>query len=81
MTKAYPNDLTKEQWELIAELFPAAKTGGRLRTTNIYAVMNAILYVLCQGCTWRALPGEFRGVSSNGTKTYAKTKTLALSRF
>jgi hypothetical protein len=28
MTKAYPNDLTKEQWELIAELFPAAKTGG-----------------------------------------------------
>ena len=21
--------------------------------------MNAILYVLCQGCTWRALPGDF----------------------
>ena len=59
MTKAYPNDLTQEQWELIAELFPAAKTGGRPRTTVILAVLNAILYVLCQGCTWRALPGDF----------------------
>jgi len=59
MTKAYPNDLTWEQWELIAELFPEAKTGGRPRTTALYAVMNAILYVLCQGCTWRALPGDF----------------------
>jgi transposase len=59
MTKAYPNDLTAEQWELIAEMFPAAKTGGRPRTTAIYAVINAILYVLCQGCTWRALPGDF----------------------
>src|SRR6476619_993050 len=59
MTKAYPNDLTKEQWELIAELFPAEKNGGRPRTTVILAVLNAILYVLCQGCTWRALPGDF----------------------
>ncbi|MEH2399804.1 hypothetical protein [Nostoc sp.] len=29
MTKAYPNDLTWEQWELIADLFPEPKTGGR----------------------------------------------------
>lgn len=56
---AYPNDLTLEQWELIAEMFPEAKTGGRPRTTAIYALMNAIVYVLCQGCTWRALPGDF----------------------
>jgi putative transposase len=59
MTKSYPNDLTWEQWELIAALFPEAKSGGRPRTTAMYAVMNAILYVLCQGCTWRALPGDF----------------------
>lgn len=31
----------------------------RERTTALYAVMNAILYILCQGCTWRALPGDF----------------------
>ena len=59
MTKAYPSDLTWSQWELIADLFPEAKSGGRPRTTAMYAVMNAILYVLCQGCTWRALPGDF----------------------
>lgn len=59
MTKTYPNNLTWQQWELIAHLFPEAKPGGRPRTVSIYAIMNAILYVLCQGCTWRGLPGDF----------------------
>jgi putative transposase len=59
MTKAYPNNLTWEQWELIVDLFPEAKPGGRPRSIAMYAVVNAILYVLCQGCTWRALPGDF----------------------
>lgn len=59
MTKAYPSNLTWSQWELIADLFPLAKPGGRPRTIARYAVVNAILYVLCQGCTWRALPGDF----------------------
>ncbi len=55
MTKTYPNNLTWEQWELIADLFPETKPAGRPRKVSIYAVMNAIMYVLCQGCTWRAL--------------------------
>ena len=59
MTKTYPNNLTWEQWELIADLFPKAKSGGRPRNVSIYSVVNAILYVLCQGCTWRALPRDF----------------------
>ncbi len=59
MTKAYPSNLTWEQWELIVELFPSAKPGGRPRTIAMYAVVNAILYVLCEGCTWRGLPGDF----------------------
>ena len=59
MTFAYPSNLTWEQWQLIEDLFPGAKPGGRPRTVAIYAVVNAILYVLCQGCTWRALPGDF----------------------
>ncbi|NRB08209.1 MAG: transposase [Richelia sp.] len=58
MTKNYPSKLTWEQWELIP-LFPEAKPGGRSRTTTcMYAVVNAILYVLCQGCTWQALAGD-----------------------
>lgn len=64
MTKAYPSNLTWEQWELIAEMFPEAKPGGRPRTVAIYPVLNAILYVLCQGCSWRALPGDFPALST-----------------
>lgn len=59
MAKAYPSNLTKEQWELIADLFPSAKYGGRPRKLALFDVVNAILYVLCQGCTWRGLPGDF----------------------
>ena len=44
---------------MIVDLFPGSKPGGRPRKVSIYAVINAILYVLCQGCTWRALPGDF----------------------
>lgn len=59
MTKAYPSNLTCVQWELIAQEFPQAKPGGRKRTVALFSVVNAILYVLCQGCTWRALPEDF----------------------
>ncbi|WP_442940533.1 transposase [Nostoc sp.] len=59
MTKAYPSNLTWEQWVLIAEEFPSAKLGGRPRNVAIYAVVNAIFYVLCQGCTWRGNPRDF----------------------
>lgn len=59
MSKAYPSNLTWEQWELIAGEFPSAKSGGRPRNVAIYAFVNAILYVLYQGCTWRGLPGYF----------------------
>ena len=58
MTKNYPSNLTWEQWELIAEMFPEAKAGGSRHTTSMYPVVNAILYLLCQRCTWRALPGD-----------------------
>ncbi|CDN11564.1 hypothetical protein RintRC_4021 [Richelia intracellularis] len=58
MTKNYPSNLTWEKWELIAELFPEAKSGGRPRTKYMYAAVNAILYVLCQESTWRALAGD-----------------------
>ncbi|CDN13063.1 Mobile element protein [Richelia intracellularis] len=51
MTKNYPSNFTWEQWELIPQLFPEAKPGGRPPTTCMYPVVNAILYVLCQGCT------------------------------
>jgi len=55
----YATDLTDAAWELIASLLPAALPGGRPRTTNIRAVLNAIFYLLRTGCQWRLLPREF----------------------
>jgi putative transposase len=59
MSKAYSSNLTPAQWELIEPLIPPAKPGGRRREIDIWEVINGIFYVLCQGCTWRNLPGDF----------------------
>ena len=57
--KSYPSNLTAEQWIFISPYLPVAKSGGRPRSTNLQAVLNAIFYVLCSGCPWRMLPGDF----------------------
>ena len=55
----YHTDLTDEAWDLVAPILPAARPGGRPRTTNLRAVINAIFYLLRTGCQWRLLPHEF----------------------
>jgi putative transposase len=57
--RSYPSDLTHGQWQIIAPLLPPAKPGGRPRTTNLREVVNAILYLIRGGCSWRMLPHEF----------------------
>ena len=54
----YSSNLTLEQWELLEPLIPNAKPGGRPREVNVRDILNAILYLLTQGCTWRNLPGD-----------------------
>jgi hypothetical protein len=58
MSQSYRTDLTDEQWELLRELIPPAKTGGRPRTVDMRAVINAIFYVLVAGCAWSLLPHD-----------------------
>lgn len=58
MTKAYSSNLTRDQFELLESLIPPAKPGGRSRTVDMWAVLNAILYVVVQGCKWRDIPGD-----------------------
>ncbi len=43
--KLYDTDLTDAAWALIGPMLPAARRGGRPRTTNIRAVLNAIFYL------------------------------------
>ena len=42
----YPTDLTDSQWEIIQELIPKAKSGGRPRSLEMRQVINAILYIV-----------------------------------
>ena len=58
MSKAYTSNLTPAQFELIAPLLPPTKPGGRPRSVCLHAVLNAILYLLVQGCKWRDIPGD-----------------------
>lgn len=59
MTKAYPSNLTEAQFEFLVSMLPPERELGRPRTTSMWAILNAIFYVLCEGCTWRGLPGDF----------------------
>lgn len=59
MTKAYPSNLTYDQFETLKPLIPPAKPGGRPRSVDMWAVLNAIMYVLVEGIQWRALPSDF----------------------
>ena len=75
--KLYPSDLTDEQWELLSPLLPEAKPGGRPRSVDLREILNAILYVLRSGCSWRMIPHDlppwqtaykyFRRWSDDGT--------------
>jgi putative transposase len=55
----YSSDLSDLQWNLIAPLLPPPKPGGRRRDVDIRAVVNAIFYVLKNGCIWKDLPHDF----------------------
>jgi transposase len=55
----YATDVTDAEFARIEPLLPAARHGGRRRTTVLREVLNALLYLLRTGCPWRLLPREF----------------------
>ena len=62
--KTYPSDLSDREWECISGYIPAAKRGGRPRTTSMRDTLDAIIYVLQTGCAWRYLPGDYPPAST-----------------
>src|SRR3954447_23821248 len=58
-TRCYDTDLNDAAWAWVAPYLPPARSGGRPRTTDLRAVLNAIFYLLRTGCQWRLLPREF----------------------
>ena len=51
----YPSDLTDAQWEIIAGYFPMGNRGKTYKR----ALVEAVLYLVDNGCKWRALPHDF----------------------
>jgi putative transposase len=59
MSKSYPSNLTPTEYELLRDLLPEAKPGGRPREVDLWDILNAIFYILVEGIRWRSLPGDF----------------------
>ena len=57
--KIYPSDMSDRQWRLIEPLIPAGKSGGRPRDVDMRVIINAILYIVRGGLSWRMLPKEY----------------------
>jgi transposase len=61
--RRYPSDTADAEWALIAPLLPVpacqTRAGGRPEAHCRRAVVDAIRYVIHNGCVWRALPVDF----------------------
>lgn len=57
--RRYPTDLTDAQWAILEPLVPAVKPGGRPATHARREIVDAMLYVLRGGISWRSLPHEY----------------------
>jgi putative transposase len=62
--KPYRSDLTDEQWDLLRELLPAAKRGGRPRQVDLREVVNTLMYQDRTGCQWDYLPHDLAAKST-----------------
>ena len=59
MRAKYPSDVSRRQFEKIeSELLAATKT-TRPRKYDIYDIFCAVLYMLKEGCSWRAIPHDY----------------------
>lgn len=57
--KGYPSDLTKAQWKRLRKLIPQSRRYGRPRKYDLKEILNAIFYIVKNGCLWRYLPEGF----------------------
>jgi transposase len=51
--------MTDAQWAVLEPLVPANQPGGRPPKHSRRELLDAIIYVVRQGCAWRAMPTEF----------------------
>jgi transposase len=59
MRTFYRRDITRDQFELIRHELEAAKNITHPRKYDLYDIFCAVLYILKEGVTWRALPHDY----------------------
>src|SRR3954471_24806386 len=57
--RRYPSDLSDAQWEIVEPMLPLIKSPGRIPKHPRRAIVDAILYVVRSGCSWRQLQVDF----------------------
>lgn len=63
--KRYTSDLSDAEWQVLESLVTIyTSRRGRPRTLNLRAVLNAIFYLLRNGCIWANLPQDFPNYNS-----------------
>jgi putative transposase len=67
MPLLYETSLSDSAWEVVNPILQAKNTGerrGRPRKYGLKDIVDAIMYVVKNGCTWRCLPNDFppRGI-------------------
>lgn len=56
--RAYPSDLSDDEWAVIGPLLPVPKGFGHPREVDLREILNAIFYVQRSGCQWEMLPHD-----------------------
>ena len=59
MRKEYPSDISRKQFEIIRKDIEAAKKKTHPQKFDLYDIFCAVLYLLKEGCTWRAIPHDY----------------------
>jgi len=59
MRATYPSDITRDQFEAIRCMLELARKVTHPRSYDLYDIFCAVLYLLREGCRWRALPHDF----------------------
>ena len=57
--QVYPSDISREQFEHIAEVLNKARKKTSPQTVDRLHIFNAILYLLREGCRWRPIPKDY----------------------
>lgn len=52
--KSYPTDLSEAEWKQVKDLLPQKRTDPE----KARAYLNAIVYLVHSGCSWRMLPHD-----------------------